>query len=164
MNNLIIAILLSMSPFSELRGGIPYILLTNLYSLTLTKILFFFILCIIANIMVILPIWIFLDFIHYKLENIEPYRKMANFFLNRIHKKSKELEPRINKYGYIALTLFTAVPLPVTGAWTSSIAVWIIGLNRKKSFLAISLGVIIAGIIVTLLTLSGLNIMNLSFS
>jgi uncharacterized membrane protein len=117
-----------------------------------------------ANIFVILPIWFFLDFLHHKFIHIKLYKKTADFFLNRIHKKSKQLEPRINQYGYIALALFTAIPLPVTGAWTSSIIAWLLGLNRKKSFFAVSLGVILAGIIVTFLTLGSFGIIESAFS
>ena len=51
--------------------------------------------------------------------------------------------------------LFVAIPLPVTGAWTGSLIAVAMGLKVMKSFLFISLGVIIAGIIVTLLTMLG---------
>ena len=44
--------------------------------------------------------------------------------------------------------LFVAVPLPGTGAWSGCLVSWLLGLDRKKSILAISLGVIIAGLII----------------
>lgn len=81
----------------------------------------------------------------------------------RIQKKAKKLEPQIDKYGYIALALFVAVPLPITGAWTGSLITWLLALNRKKSFAAIALGVLIAGIIVTLTTLVGLGVFRAFF-
>ena len=51
--------------------------------------------------------------------------------------------------------LFVAIPLPVTGAWTGSLVAVVMGLNVVKSFLFISLGVLIAGVVVTLLTVLG---------
>lgn len=168
MKNILLAILLSISPISELRGGIVYLFtsmgLEQLMGLGFLEIALLSTICVIANILVIIPIWFFMDFLHHRLVNIKIYKKTADFFLIRMHKKSKELEPKINNYGYIALALFTAIPLPVTGAWTASIIAWILGLSRKKSFFAIALGVILAGIIVTLLTLASLGLMELAFS
>jgi len=48
---------------------------------------------------------------------------------------------------------FVAVPLPGTGAWTGTMVAWIIGLDRFKSFIAISAGIIIAGLFVLLFSL-----------
>ncbi len=69
-----------------------------------------------------------------------------------------ELEPQMNKYGYLALAIFVGIPLPITGAWTGTLIAWLLDLNRKKSFIAIASGVIIAGVLVTLATLGGLGI------
>ena len=55
--------------------------------------------------------------------------------------------------GFLALVLFVAVPLPGTGAWTGCLASWLLGLERKKSILAIACGVLIAGIYVLLGTM-----------
>ncbi|MBA7644440.1 hypothetical protein ES703_52184 [subsurface metagenome] len=51
--------------------------------------------------------------------------------------------------------LFVAIPLPVTGAWTGSLVAVFMGLKIVKSFLFIAGGVLIAGVIVTLLTILG---------
>jgi uncharacterized membrane protein len=58
----------------------------------------------------------------------------------------------------LALTLFVAVPLPVTGAWSGCLVAWTLGLDRKKSILAISLGVVIAGLIVFFGTIGFMNL------
>jgi uncharacterized membrane protein len=50
----------------------------------------------------------------------------------------------------LALTIFVAIPLPGTGAWTGSLIAWLLKINRKKAFFAIALGTILAGVIVTL--------------
>src|SRR3989344_4156853 len=140
MNSIFLAILLSISPISELRGGIPYIL--SVSTLTFANAIALPLICILANILVVLPVFFFLDFLHHRFLGINFYRKLFNLFITRIQRKAKKLEPQINKYGYISLALFVAVPLPVTGAWTGAL---------------IALGVLIAGVIVTLLTLAGLS-------
>lgn len=51
--------------------------------------------------------------------------------------------------------LFVAIPLPVTGAWTGSLAAYLMGLDFWKSILFIFLGVCIAAVVVSVLTLLG---------
>jgi uncharacterized membrane protein len=150
-----------MSPLSELRGGIPYIL--SLSKLAVSDMLILPLICVAANIFVVLPIFFFLDFIHFRFLHIKIYRKIFDAVVRRVQRKSKKLEPQINKYGYIALALFVAVPLPLTGAWSGALIAWLLGLNRKKSFIAIALGVVIAGVAVTLVTLAGLGIFRAFF-
>ncbi|MCK4964880.1 MAG: small multi-drug export protein, partial [Dehalococcoidia bacterium] len=58
-------------------------------------------------------------------------------------------------HGAIGLVLFVAIPLPVTGAWTGSIVAFLLGLSFWRAFPAIFLGVVIAGVIVTTLTVIG---------
>jgi hypothetical protein len=53
------------------------------------------------------------------------------------------------------LVLFVAIPLPVTGAWTGSLIAVLLGIGFKQAFFSILAGVIIAGIIMTCLTLLG---------
>lgn len=65
---------------------------------------------------------------------------------------------RFKKYGALALIPFVAVPLPLTGAWTACLAVWAFDIPPKKALLLISIGVLIAGVIVTILTLSGIEV------
>jgi len=139
-----------MLPVSELRGGIPFAILGGINPVLA------FLSCVLANILVIFLIIGFLDFLHVHFLKISLYRKIFSFFLARIRKKTDLIEEKLPLYGYFALTIFVAIPLPITGAWTASLIAWILDLDRRKSILAISLGVIIAGIAVTLTTL-GIN-------
>ena len=62
---------------------------------------------------------------------------------------------------YLGLFLFVAIPLPGTGGWTGALLAILLGLNRKKSFIAITLGIITAGIIMSILSYGILgNIIN----
>lgn len=137
-----------MLPIVELRGGLPLALhysAENSFPVWIS-----FSLVVLANILVILFIFLFLDFVHAKLVNMKVYRKTFNFFLRRTRKKVDKVEEKISVYGYLALTFFVAIPLPVTGAWTGCLIAWILDLDRKKSIPAIALGVLIAGILVML--------------
>lgn len=79
-------------------------------------------------------------------------KKLFDWLFERTRRK---LNNQVAKYGYWALAIFVAIPLPATGAWTGALAAFVFGLPRKKSFLAILLGVCMAAIIVTLVTIGG---------
>ena len=51
---------------------------------------------------------------------------------------------------FIALMLFVALPIPGTGAWTGSLVAALFDLQKKQSFLAVALGVLICGVIMCL--------------
>ena len=78
--------------------------------------------------------------------------KFLNWLFERTRKKTKD---KIEKYGDLALIIFVAIPLPNTGAWTGTLAAWLFGIPMKRALLNIFYGVLIAGVIVTMIT-SGL--------
>ncbi|WP_347240985.1 small multi-drug export protein [Thermus sp.] len=61
-------------------------------------------------------------------------------------------EEQVQRLGALGLFLFVAVPLPGTGAWSGSVLAVVLGLRRRYALLAISLGVVAAGVLVLLLT------------
>ena len=65
---------------------------------------------------------------------------------------------RFNRYGALALVSFVAIPLPITGAWTGSLAAYLFEVSFRRSIALIGLGLLISGIIVTALALSGVEI------
>ena len=65
---------------------------------------------------------------------------------------------RFQTYGDVALVLLVAIPLPMTGAWTGSLAAWVFDIPARRAIPLIGLGVVIAGAIVTALTLSGIKL------
>lgn len=67
----------------------------------------------------------------------------------------RDYESKLATWGMMALMIFVAIPLPMTGAWTGSVAAYIFKLPKNLSFIYIVIGVMISGIIVTLLTLGG---------
>jgi uncharacterized membrane protein len=152
MNPLWLTILLSISPISELRGGIPYALSQG-FSIWKA-----FSICVLANILIVLFIMLFLTFFHNLFLKIRWYEKSFGLILRRIEKKSKKIEKSMKNWGYLALFLFVAIPLPITGAWTGTLISWFLGLDKIKSFFAIALGVILAGIIVSLVSMGIIGI------
>jgi uncharacterized membrane protein len=139
-------IFVSMLPFFELRGGIPLAFGLGMDPLVA------FVVGVLANIAIVPVIFFFLDYLHKHLMGIRPYARVFNHFLEKVRVRA---EKKIGRWGYLGLTLLVAIPLPVTGAYTGTLAAWFFELERKKSMLAIALGVVIAGIIVTLVMLTG---------
>jgi uncharacterized membrane protein len=137
-------IITAMLPIIELRGAIP--LGINFYNLVWYKVVF---LALIGNLIPVLPILFLLDRVSKLLSHIPIFKKFFNWLFQRTRKRSKLIE----EYKMLGLTLFVAIPLPVTGAWTGSVAAFLLGLKYFPSFLAILFGVLIASVIVTGLSL-----------
>ncbi|MFA7257029.1 MAG: small multi-drug export protein [Kiritimatiellales bacterium] len=78
-------------------------------------------------------------------------RKFFDWLFARTRRKSASIE----KYEALGLTIFVAIPLPMTGAWTGAMAAFVMGIPFWKAMRYILLGVVIAGIIMTTLSLLG---------
>jgi len=141
-------IVLSILPIAELRGGIPYGVAHEI------SIIPTFLICVAANMLVPPITFIFLETLHKQFYKITIYQKLFDRFLVRTRRKA---EKNVSKYGYWGIMLFVAIPLPITGAYTGTMAAWLLELNRKKSFLYLALGVVIAGVIVSIVTVTGLE-------
>ncbi len=70
---------------------------------------------------------------------------------------------KIRRYSFTGLLLFTAVPLPGTGAWTASLIAFLVGMGRVRAIVAIEIGVLIASLIVLTTTYLGLEIVKAVF-
>ncbi len=73
--------------------------------------------------------------------------------LDRWVQRTRRRSDKVERYGALGLILFTAVPLPTTGAWTATLAAVIFRVSPKVALPAIGLGVLIAGIVITLLSI-----------
>ncbi len=76
-------------------------------------------------------------------------------FFDWLFARTRRKTAGIEKYEFFGLTVFVAIPLPVTGAWTGAMAGWLMGLKPLSAFFSILLGVMIAGVIMTVLSLMG---------
>jgi uncharacterized membrane protein len=55
----------------------------------------------------------------------------------------------MEKWGWLGIAVFVAIPLPMTGAWTGTIGAWVLGVSRRRTMLAVIIGVLVAGAVVT---------------
>jgi len=143
---LLIGLLLTITPLIELRLGLPIVIdycLKNNLSIGLYSTI-----VISLNILLILAIFLFMDLFHKTFLKIPLYEKVFGSSISKIQKKAEKVKEGKFNSRFIALAIFVAIPLPGTGAWTGTLIAWLLGLNRIKSFIAIALGVIIAGIII----------------
>lgn len=145
-----LVLLLAMAPISELRAAIPVGIIFGLPFWKVFLISFF------GNLIPVIFILLFLESVSIFLSRKSKFFK--NFFEWLFKKTRKKASPKIKKYEEIGLVLFVAIPLPVTGGWAGSVAAFLLGIPFKVAFPLISLGVLIAGIIVSSLTLSGIAV------
>ncbi len=148
MENLFYAVVLSVLPISELRGGIPYAYLSG-YPIWLA-----YVVCVSANFFVGPLVFLFLNTLHRLMIKWQFYDRLFSRFIKRVRVRTSHL---IEKYGFWGVTIFVAIPLPVTGAYTGTVAAWLFGLDRKKSLLAVLVGVCIAGLVVSFIIYFGVE-------
>ncbi len=134
--------LIAAAPLTELRGAIPYGIF---YNLPVEKV---FLTAIAGNVVPVFPLLLFLDFLKEVALKFRYTAGITEKLLRRIEGKKDVVE----NYGYAGLMVFVAIPFPVTGAYTGSILASMLGLNRGKAFLAICGGILISGIVVTLVS------------
>jgi len=140
-------LLTAMAPIGELRLALPIALLS--YKINIVTA---YILSTIGN---IIPVFLLLVFWRYFVKILMKYSKMCNRFFNWLFERTrKKFVGKYEKWGKLALVLFVAIPLPITGAWTGSVVAWLFDFKYWEAIGLIFLGVCISGIIVTALSLS----------
>lgn len=140
----LIVFIISILPILELRGGLIAASLLNVSPLT------GYIVSIIGN---TLPVPFILLFINKILDWMGKSKiKWMNKLSKWLDKKARKHKDSIEKYGYLGLILFVGVPLPGTGAWTGCLAASVLNMDKKKSFISIMLGIIMASIIMMLIS------------
>jgi uncharacterized membrane protein len=144
--------LLSVLPISELRGAIPFALIKGIpwylaypYAAAL-------------NALVAPVCWAFLSTLHRLLLNMAWYEKIFTRFVERARDK---LRVGVEKWGWLGVAVFVAIPLPVTGAWTGTLGAWVLGLPKRKTLAAVILGVFAAGAIVTAVVRLGIGVLGI---
>jgi uncharacterized membrane protein len=138
----ILVFIISLMPILELRGGL---IAASLLKLNLLPSF------IITYIGTILPIPFILWFIKSIIDWMGKTKKFKGI-AEWLNKKAEKNKPKIDKYGFWGLVLFVGIPLPGTGAWTGSLVAALFEMDRKKSFLAAALGILMASIIMMILS------------
>ena len=134
--------LLSMIPITELRAAIPVFIAQGMNPLLA------FMMAVIGNMLPVPFILLLARPIFKWMRKWKIFSKLVAF----LDKKVEKNKSKVLKYEFLGLMLFVAIPLPGTGAWTGAFVAAMLDLRFKNALPSIGLGVLIAGIIITLIS------------
>ncbi|OQX53586.1 MAG: hypothetical protein B5M48_03145 [Candidatus Omnitrophica bacterium 4484_213] len=142
LSKIFLTFLLAMLPITELRGSIP-IAIVNFrlppgYA---------FVASLLGNLTPIIPILWFLE--HFS-DWLSRHSQIGHNVLEWVFYHTRRKTRIVERYGWFGLMLFVAIPLPGSGIWAGSIAAFLLGMKHRLAFAAMTGGVIIAGILITL--------------
>ncbi|HPY01463.1 MAG TPA: small multi-drug export protein [Candidatus Marinimicrobia bacterium] len=153
INEIIKMIAITFVPTLELRASIPY----GIFAANISWLIVFAV-CVVANIIVGILIYLLMDLIIKIITKIPVITKVWD---NYVAKTQQKIQKGVDKYGKWALAIFIGIPLPGSGVYTGALAAYLIGLRFKKFMVANVIGVIIAGIAVTVICLTGASVSNI---
>ncbi len=147
MNDILMLILLTLAPFLELRASIPYGIFTTDIHWSIV-----FLICVVVNILLAPILYFLIDkFIHIFLK----VKIIDKYYQKYVEKTQKKIRSVVEKYGELGVAIFIGIPLPGSGVYSGALGSYILGLSFKKFMIASVLGVLIAGIIVLVISLTG---------
>ena len=138
----IVVFIISLLPLLELRGGILAASILKLSPIP------GYIISIIGNVIPIPFILLLINKILSWMRNNKFFKGVANWLFEKVEKHKGQIE----KFGYFGLVLFVGIPLPGTGAWTGSLIASVLEMDRKKSFTAIMIGIVMASVIMMIIS------------
>ena len=145
----VFTLLVSMIPIIELRGGIPFGVALGLpYHLAFPA-------AVLGN---IIPAPFIIVYIRRIFFWMRKYMPRLNGLVDKLERKAHLKGQKVQKFQYLGLWLFVAIPLPGTGACTGSLAAAFLGMRLKKALPAVVFGVLTAGCIMLALTHVGVNL------
>ena len=136
----LVCFIVSLFPILECRGGLIVAKLLGVNLLTALPI------CIIGN---ILPV----PFILLLLNKIFQFFKRTKHhkLVDKIDAHAMKKSESLSRGEFLGLLLFVGIPLPGTGAWTGSMIAALLGMDRRRSSVAIGLGVLLAAFIISVI-------------
>lgn len=143
IGDFVMTMLVSMVPIVELRGGIPYGVAAGL------PVWLAYIAAFIGN---LIPVPFIVVYIRRIFHWIRRHMPKLNRIIDKLEKKAHLKGATMQKYQYLGLAIFVAIPLPGTGAWTGALAAAFLDMRLKKAFPAAVLGVAVAGLLISILT------------
>ncbi|WP_156299942.1 COG2426 family protein [Streptobacillus canis] len=138
--------IISATPFIELRGAIPSSQLMGLPLIPSILISVF------GNILPIPFVYFFAKKILDWGKGKKYIGKTFTYILKKGHQAGEKILLKSGNGFFLALLLFVAIPFPGTGAYSGILAASLLDIDFKKSATAVTLGIIVAGIIMTMLT------------
>jgi len=143
---------LAFLPISELRGALPFAISRGMSPL------WAYVYTVGLNALVAPACWIFLSTFHKLFLRMDWYR----IFFDRFVEKARiKVHAGVERWGWLGITAFVAIPLPITGAWTGTLGAWVLGMGKRKTMAAVMLGVAVAGGIVLAVVVLGLQALDL---
>lgn len=106
-----------------------------------------YIVCVIGN---ILPVPFLILFVRPVFEWMKRRTEWMRNIVEKLEAKAADKSDVIKKYEMLGLFILVAIPLPGTGAWTGSLVAAVLGMRVKNALPMIVLGVMAAGLIMTL--------------
>jgi len=143
----LVTFLLAMTPVGELRVALPWAM--TLGNLSWVQSFFW---SIAGNFLIAIPLRLFLEPVSNFLMRSSTGERFFHWLFIRTRRKGKLIET----FEFLGLMIFVGIPLPVTGAWTGCVAAFLFGLSYRKSFLAILAGLFMSATIVSIITASGM--------
>lgn len=135
--------LMSMVPVVELRGGIPFGVSLGL------PVWVAFLTSVVGN---MVPVPFIIVYIRSIFAFMRKKMPRFNSLVDKLEKKAHLKGDLVTKYRFLGLCVLVAIPLPGTGAWTGALVAAFLDMRLRDSVPAIALGVVIAGLIISLLT------------
>ena len=139
----LLVVLVAMVPVIDLRGAIPIGMGMGLDFWPV------FICSFIGN---ILPVPIIILFVRKVFAWMRKISPKLDTIVTKIENKALAKSETVKKYQLLGLFIFVAIPLPGTGAWTGALIAALLDMRLKSAFPAISLGVLVAGIIISIVS------------
>ncbi|MBC7121251.1 MAG: small multi-drug export protein [Candidatus Methanosuratus sp.] len=140
--------ILAISPVVECRGSIPYGIVAGVDLPTVLLV------TLVGNCLPVPFLLLLLKTVEGWLMRRGDSNPLKRLFIRYVESLRRRSRDQVEKYGFLGLVLFVAIPVPGTGAWTSSIVAYLFGMEWKRSLAAIVIGVLCAMAIVTVLTLA----------
>lgn len=138
-------------PVSELRGAIPLGLLNGM------PVYKTYLIAVAGNFLPVIPLLLFLSPVSEYLQRFPVWKRFFSWLYGRTRRRAEVVQ----KYEALGLMLFVSVPLPITGAWTGCVAASLCGIKLKYAVPAVFCGILLAGIVVTLLVQAGIGVIKL---
>ena len=152
----LLVFLVSMVPIIELRGGVPIAVGMGLDYFTAL------IICVIGNMLPVPFVYFFARKVLNWGANKKYIGKFCSYCLNKGERGGQKLIKSTGRGGlFVALMLFVGIPLPGTGAWTGTLAASFLNMGIKSTTLSVCLGVIIAGVIMAIVSITGVHVFGL---
>ena len=154
MQDALLVILAAMTPLGELRASVPLGILHFELGWPLV-----YVMSVLGNLLPVVPILWVLSTIGERLERSDTLAgRLMRWRTRRVEALWGE---RVRRHGPWAVALIVAIPFPLTGAWTGTLAVWALRVPVRTGLVAIGAGVLVAGVVVTALTLAGVGLVKL---